>query len=104
MHLEVEGPVIDGIHSPSEYLRKDVPVDQVGEGGSRIEVGHHDWCGDAVAIAESHAGHPTSVNGDLIDFDVASELASGRLELCEEMIGDGADTPFDVGHGHVAGG
>ena len=76
MDLEVRGPVVDGVDPLGEGLGQVVTVEELGEGGRGVEVGHDDRRGDDLAVGQVDALDPTVGHGDLGDLDVAAELAA----------------------------
>ncbi len=65
VHLEVQRPVVDGIDAPGECFGQRVAVEELGEGGGRVEVGHHDRCRGHLAATQGHTLDPSVGDDDL---------------------------------------
>ena len=102
VRLEVGGPVVDVCDPTPEAVGQALGVDQLAEGGGRVEVRDDDRCGQEVAVTELDAPHRAVVDDDPPCLGVTPELPAMGLEETTQVLGDGPDATLDLGHGDVA--
>ena len=74
-------------------------MEQLGERGRRIEVGHDDGRGHHLAFTQLHADDRTTLDHNAGHLDVAPQLATVLLEQPGEVVCDGAQSASHLRHG-----